>query len=49
MNHRGLKVQFGNPLWIGYPNYSLCDVITLGKSFLRKMEFLSLYFDIFEF
>ena len=29
MNHRGLEVQFGNPLKFGFPNYSLCDVITL--------------------
>ena len=31
MNHRELEVQFGNPLEFGFPNYSLCDVITLGN------------------
>ena len=42
-------MQFGNPLKFGFPNDSLCDVITLGNSLLRYMEFLSLYLDIFEF
>ena len=40
-SHRGEKIQFGNPLNFGYPNDSLCDVITLGNYFLMKMEFLS--------
>ena len=31
MNHRGLKVQFENPLKFGYPNHSLCDAINLGN------------------
>ena len=31
MSHSGLEVQFGNPLKFGFPNYSLCDVISLGN------------------
>ena len=33
VNHRGLEVQFGNPLKFGFLNYSLCDVITLANPF----------------
>ena len=40
-SHRGHKIQFENPLNFGFPNDSLCDVSTLGNSFLRKKEFLS--------
>ena len=32
---RGYKIQFGNSLKFGFPNDSLCDVITLGNSLLK--------------
>ena len=37
--HRGDKIQIGNPFKLGFPNYSPCDVITLGNSLLKKREF----------
>ena len=41
IGNRGNKVKFGNPHKFGFPNDSLCAVITMGNSLIRLMELLS--------
>ena len=39
-NCEGNTMRFANPPESGFPNESLCDVIKLGISFERNLEFL---------